>query len=225
MLFLRLGVYRHAYISRACCQVNFKPMLEFRNTEFMVSVQRLSELPREAGAEVAFAGRSNAGKSSAINSIAGHKNLARVSKLPGRTQLINFFTIDDHHRLVDLPGYGYAKVPRAVQKEWQTTLAGYLQIRQCLRGLVLVMDIRQPLTPLDVQLLSWCREAAVRVHVLLTKADKLGKDPAMRTLLRVRKALDGLYAAASTQLFSSLKNQGINEVKIVLTRWLEDKNP
>ena len=199
-------------------------MLEFRNTKFVLSSQRFSQLPPEVAAEVAFAGRSNAGKSSAINSITGHKNLARVSKTPGRTQLINFFALDDRHRLVDLPGYGYAKVTQSVRKEWQNTLAGYLQTRHCLRGLMLVMDLRQALTPLDRQLLSWCRETAIPAHLLLTKADKLGKGSAAEVLFQVRKAVTVLYSAASVQLFSSLKKQGIEEAKAVLTQWLEGKN-
>jgi GTP-binding protein len=200
-------------------------MLEFHNTKFVLSSQRLSQLPPEMGAEVAFAGRSNAGKSSAINSITGNKNLARVSKTPGRTQLINFFALDDRHRLVDLPGYGYAKVTHSVRKEWQDTLTGYLQTRQCLRGLMLVMDLRHALAPLDTQLLNWCRETAIPVHILLTKADKLGKGPAAEVLFRVRNAVTGLYPVASVQLFSSLKKQGLDEAKVVVTRWLEGKNP
>jgi GTP-binding protein len=199
-------------------------MLEFHNTRFVLSSQRLSQLPPEAGAEVAFAGRSNAGKSSAINTITGHKNLARVSKTPGRTQLINFFALDDRHRLVDLPGYGYAKVTQSVRKDWQNTLEGYLQTRQCLRGLMLTMDLRQALAPLDRQLLDWCRETAIPVHILLTKADKLGKGAAAEVLFQVRNAAIELYSAASVQLFSSLKKQGIDEAKAVLTRWLEGKN-
>ena len=199
-------------------------MLEFHNAKFVLSAQRLSQLPPEMGAEAAFAGRSNAGKSSAINSITRNKNLARVSKTPGRTQLINFFALDDRHRLVDLPGYGYARVTQSVRKDWQNTLSGYLQTRQCLRGLMLVMDLRQALTPLDVQLLNWCREAMMPVHVLLAKADKLGRGSAAEALLQVRKAVAEVYAAASVQLFSSLKKQGVDEAKAVLTQWLEGKN-
>lgn len=176
----------------------------------------------DLGAEVAFAGRSNAGKSSAINTLTNNSKLARTSKTPGRTQLINFFDLSDQQRLVDLPGYGYAKVPLKMKQAWERNLTEYLHKRECLKGMVLMMDCRHPMQELDTMMLNWAIDAETPVHILLTKADKLKKGPAQSTLLAVRKHLaeaqvDDLVTA---QLFSSLKKQGVKELTNTLDQWL-----
>jgi len=192
----------------------------FQNAEFFISAHQLRDLPPPNGLEVAFAGRSNAGKSSAINTLANHNRLAYVSKQPGRTQLINFFTLGGERFLVDLPGYGYAKVPEAMRKHWQLVLAAYLSQRPSLYGLVLVMDARHPLTPLDRQMLDWFGPTGKPIHVLLTKSDKLSRSEAMKTLAAVRKALQEGWGNCSVQLFSSLKKQGVEEAEQVIGAWL-----
>ncbi|GAB2189735.1 ribosome biogenesis GTP-binding protein YihA/YsxC [Sessilibacter sp. MAH2] len=196
--------------------------LDFTQAAFFQSAPTLATCPPEQGSEVAFAGRSNAGKSSAINCLTGNGKLARTSKTPGRTQLINFFNITDEQRLVDLPGYGFAKVPLAVKKEWDKNLSQYLRERRSLKGLVLLMDVRQPMKEFDTMMINWAVEVDMPVHILLTKADKLKKGPAKTTLLDVRKHLkeadvDDLISA---QLFSSLKKEGVEELKSVLSKWL-----
>ena len=191
----------------------------YRRASFLVSAAKLGQTPPDAGFEVAFAGRSNAGKSSAINVLCDQKSLARTSKTPGRTQLLNFFALDDERRLVDLPGYGYAKVSVNIKQDWQGSLAQYLEQRQCLRGLMLMMDIRHPLKPYDIQMLDWARHIQLPVHVLLTKADKLKRGPATNNLLKVRKQLSDMGADFSVQLFSSLKRQGVAEAHQVLNSW------
>jgi len=192
----------------------------YNRAQFVISVASLPQLPSENGHEVAFAGRSNAGKSSAINTLTNIRGLARISKTPGRTQLINFFEIDESRRLVDLPGYGYAKVPEKMKIQWQKLLERYLQTRECLAGLVLVMDVRHPMTEFDQQMLSWASQVAMPVHILLTKSDKLKRGPAMSTLLAVRKAVECYDGTVSVQLFSSLKRQGVDEVHRCLDAWL-----
>ncbi len=191
----------------------------FDQLKFEVSVHDLRTLPPTAR-EIAFAGRSNAGKSSAINTLAGRR-LAFVSKTPGRTQLLNFFRIRGDDFLVDLPGYGYAEVPAALRRHWEHSLATYLQTRQALVGLVLIMDARHPLTPLDRQMLDWFTPTGRPVHILLTKADKLSKSQAAATLAAVRKTLEAEYANCSVQLFSSLKKLGVDEAKAALAAWLD----
>jgi GTP-binding protein len=193
----------------------------YHAARFLKSAPAPAQAPPDQGAEVAFAGRSNAGKSSALNAITGQRSLARTSKTPGRTQLLNFFDVGEHRRLVDLPGYGYAQVPMAVKQRWQAELARYLQERRCLRGLVLLMDVRHPLTEYDCQLLDWCNQAQLPVHVLLTKADKLKRGPASAALHRVRRALGELHPGSTVQLFSALKHEGLEEVRSQLDRWLE----
>ena len=195
---------------------------DYRTAQFLTSAAKLSQCPPDEGWEVAFAGRSNAGKSSAINSLTSNKKLARTSKTPGRTQLINFFSLSDSQRLVDLPGYGFAKVPQAVKAEWTRQLENYLARRQCLRGLILLMDARHPLQPFDEQMLGWALAADMPVHILLTKADKLKKGPASASLLKVRKQLEPHRELVSVQLFSSLKHSGHGELRAVLDRWLTD---
>jgi GTP-binding protein len=192
----------------------------YRQASFLTSVPSLLRAPADQGAEVAFAGRSNAGKSSAINTITGQKSLARTSKTPGRTQLLVFFKLDEEHFLVDLPGYGYAKVSEKIKKQWQQYMAEYLQYREALHGVVLVMDIRHPLTEYDQQMLSWCQHAQLPVHILLTKADKLNRGAARNTLFKVQKDLENLYSQATVQIFSSLKREGVEEVQAVLDQWL-----
>ncbi|MGB0712748.1 MAG: ribosome biogenesis GTP-binding protein YihA/YsxC [Gammaproteobacteria bacterium] len=193
----------------------------YRKAEYVTSAVQLRHLPPDEGLEVAFAGRSNAGKSSAINTLCGINGLARVSKQPGRTQAINYFGLDEQRSLVDLPGYGYAKVPQAMKKQWQQTMGRYLETRQALRGLVLLMDVRHALTEYDQQMLSWAAPRGLPVHCLLTKADKLKRGAAQNTLLGVRRALDEANTGASVQLFSSLKRTGVEEALKVLDRWLD----
>ncbi len=199
------------------------PMLALlAKTAFLTSAPTLRHCPPDIGFEVAFAGRSNAGKSSAINTMTRQRQLARASKTPGRTQLINFFAMgDDSRRLVDLPGYGYAAVPLALKQDWQKHLGHYLQERHSLRGLVLLMDIRHPLTEFDQSMLAWADSRQLPVHILLTKADKLSRGPAVNTVHAVRRELAQVDIQASVQLFSSLKVQGLDELAEVLGRWLD----
>ena len=190
--------------------------LDFRHTRFLTSAAALDGLPADVGREVAFAGRSNAGKSSALNTITGVNGLARVSKTPGRTRLLNLFGVADGMRLVDLPGYGYAKVSEAERRQWGQLLEAYLGARRCLAGLVLVMDIRHPLTDYDRQLLGFAAELHLPVHALLTKADKLGRGAAAKTLAEVKRDLRGW---GSAQLFSSLDGTGVEEAQKLLAEW------
>jgi len=192
----------------------------YYRANFLSSAHKLSQSPDDNGFEVAFAGRSNAGKSSAINAITNQKNLARTSKTPGRTQQIVFFQLDDTRRLVDLPGYGFAKVPLSVKHHWQKTLEHYLIQRESLRGLILLMDIRHPLTEFDQQMLYWCDHSQMPVHILLTKADKLSRGKANGTLQQVKGQLQNFSVPVTIQLFSALKKQGIPEVEQHLNQWL-----
>jgi GTP-binding protein len=197
--------------------------INYQSAIFMTSAPSIRQCPEDSGCEVAFAGRSNAGKSSAINTLTRNGRLARTSKTPGRTQLINFFQLAEGGRLVDLPGYGYAKVPRAMKAEWDRHLAEYLQKRQSLAGLVLLMDIRHPLQDFDLQMLNWAAQAGLPVHVLLTKADKLKRGPAQSAMLGVEKHLrdmDPGCTLLSVQTFSSLKKQGLSELETLLNHWL-----
>lgn len=197
--------------------------LDYRKAQFYLSSPNLASCPPEAGLEVAFAGRSNAGKSSAINCLTGNSKLARTSKTPGRTQLINFFQLEStDQRLVDLPGYGYAKVPLATKQEWDRNLSQYLQQRKSLAGLVLLMDIRQPMKDFDTMMLNWAVEAEMPVHILLTKADKLKKGPAKNTQFAVEKQLKEAKVddLVSVQAFSALKKQGIDQLRNQLDSWL-----
>ena len=199
------------------------PLLQ--KAKFLTSANHINELPEDDGIEIAFAGRSNAGKSSAINSLSRQNRLAYVSKQPGRTQLVNFFEIEERKYLVDLPGYGYAKVPESMRKHWQKTLPTYLQQRQSLVGLVIVMDIRNPLTALDINMLDWFAPRQKPIHVLLTKCDKLSKDKQNKTLFSVQKELENQWSTfyqtpCTVQLFSSLKKIGLEEADGVLETWL-----
>lgn len=184
---------------------------DLRLAQFLCSAHEVHQRPLDEGSEVAFAGRSNVGKSSAINVIANQVRLARTSKKPGRTQQIVFFGIDKTRRLVDLPGYGYAKVPREIQRHWEKTVRNYLENRISLRGLVLLIDVRRGLTSLDNQLLDWCTYSQLPVHVLLTKSDKLSRSAASHVLLQTRRKLPA--DLITIQLFSSLKKLGIEEAR------------
>lgn len=197
------------------------PQIQYHLTRFNTSASKLSQCPEDIGAEVAFAGRSNAGKSSAINTLTNAK-LARTSKTPGRTQLINFFDTNvEGVRIVDLPGYGYAKVPIAMKEHWQKHLDDYLQNRECLRGVVLMVDIRHPLKEFDQMMIQWCSEAGMPLHVLLTKADKLNRGAAQNALLKMKQDLDVKNNPLLTvQTFSALKTTGVDQLREHLNRWL-----
>ena len=192
----------------------------YRQARFLEGVARLASLPPDVGAEVAFAGRSNAGKSSVINALTGQSALARISKTPGRTQLLNFFVLDDDRRLVDLPGYGYASVPLAVKRRWARLVEGYLESRRSLAGVVLLMDARRPFTDADTQLVEWCRHAGVATHVLLNKSDKLGRGAGARALAGARRRLEALGGEAGVQLFSATRKTGIDALGARLDAWL-----
>ena len=193
--------------------------IRFEAARFVVSVARLSGLPADRGREAAFAGRSNAGKSSAINALTRHGSLARVSKTPGRTQQINFFALSEVHRLVDLPGYGYARAPANVKRAWASLVEGYLARRRSLTGLVVLMDSRRPFMGQDEQLVEWARAAGLPIHVLLTKCDKLSRSIAARTLDQARRRL-GASEVAGVQLFSATRKSGLEALESRLTRWL-----
>jgi GTP-binding protein len=242
-LYTRVAPYRHPSGALACLDakklkdnlqqtmgavVNSEQVpvkIDYRRAEFLKSAPKLSECPADTGIEVAFAGRSNAGKSSAINVLTGNKKLARTSKTPGRTQLINFFSLSEQQRLVDLPGYGFAKVPLHVKEQWQRHLDEYLRERQTLNGLVLLMDTRHPLQEFDRMMLSWAESCSMPVHILLTKADKLKKGPAKSTLLKVQKELAPLEGLVSIQLFSALKKTGLDQLHSRLNDWFSAVDP
>jgi GTP-binding protein len=196
---------------------------DFQRAVFLKSAPTLADCPPDQGVEVAFAGRSNAGKSSALNALTRQSKLARTSKTPGRTRLMNFFALAPGQRLVDLPGYGFAKVPKAMKAEWDQHLAHYLRARSSLRGLVLLMDIRHPLQTFDQHMLVWAAEAELPVHVLLTKADKLNRGPAQAALLGVRRevARAGL-AEVTVQTFSAHTGLGLAALEARLADWLAD---
>lgn len=197
---------------------------QYQTAKYMKSVHYLKDLPPDSGIEIAFAGRSNAGKSSAINAITNVRSLAHTSKTPGRTQQINYFQMDNEQCLVDLPGYGYAKVPEKIRRHWQQLLNTYFEKRLALKGLFLIMDIRHPLTPFDLQMLSFCNHKTLPTHLLLTKADKLKRGAAMNTLLRVRTSL-AEHDHVSLQLFSATKKTGIEEARNKLDDWFMNDAP
>ena len=191
----------------------------FQQVVFFVSVADLRDLPTPQGEEIAFAGRSNAGKSSAINALAKRKRLAFISKSPGRTQQINFFSLGNGRYLVDLPGYGYAKVPVTIRQHWETLLSKYLQTRKKLRGLVLIMDARHPITTLDKQMLDWFLPTGKPVHILLSKADKLNKQQANNSLHHVTETLSLCHHQCTVQLFSSVSKIGLDEAEAAIAAW------
>jgi len=195
-----------------------KKVNPFRIASYVLNAHELKQLPKDEGIEVAISGRSNAGKSSAINALTDQKSLARTSKTPGRTQQIVIFELDENRRIADLPGYGFAKVPLQLKEHWRNVMARYFQTRKCLRGVVLVMDIRHPMREFDQQMLNWCESAGVPCHILLTKADKLKRGPAQSTLLKVQRDLP---AIASAQVFSSTNKTGLEELVDRLSDWYE----
>lgn len=195
-----------------------KKVNPFRIATYVLNAHELKQLPRDEGIEVAIAGRSNAGKSSAINTLTDQKSLARTSKTPGRTQQIVIFELDENRRIADLPGYGFAKVPLKLKEHWRNVMARYFQTRKSLRGVVLVMDIRHPMREFDQQMLAWCESAGTPCHILLTKADKLKRGPAQSALLKVRRSLP---AIATAQVFSSSNKTGLEELVDKLSDWYE----
>lgn len=194
----------------------------FQQAVFLTTVANLRDLPMDSVCEVAFAGRSNAGKSSAINTLAGRVRLAYVSKTPGRTQHLNYFTLSEGKYFVDLPGYGYAKAPEAIRSQWEGLIGPYLSNREQLAGLVVIMDIRRPLTDLDLRLIDWFRPLGRPIHILLSKADKLSRQEQTKVLRSVKAELAtwGDAELYSVQLFSSLKKTGVEEAETVLAGWL-----
>jgi len=194
----------------------------YHRAKFLTSAAKVSQLPADAGYEVAFAGRSNAGKSSVLNTLTQQNALARTSKTPGRTQLLNVFELDEERRLVDLPGYGYAKVAKETKFDWEKTLDAYVSHRTCLRGIIIVMDIRHPLKEFDQLMIKWCGSVQLPTHILLNKCDKLSTNESKNTLLKVRKELSSLAAPelVSVQLFSTLKKIGLDECYAILDQWL-----
>ena len=192
----------------------------YRQAHFLISAGNAKQFPLQ-GLEVAFAGRSNAGKSSAINTLCDNKTLARTSKTPGRTRLVNFFELDEERRLVDLPGYGFAKVPIAMKNEWQKLMTQYLSEQLALKGLVVIMDIRHPLNDYDWQMLEWCDHFNLPAHVLLTKADKIKRGAQQNCKLQTQKQLKEAGINASVQTFSALKKSGLDELVAKLDDWLK----
>ncbi len=190
---------------------------------YLTSAPSIRAAPEDEGAEVAFAGRSNAGKSRAINAITNQNRLAKTSKTPGRTQHLVFFAVDERIRLVDLPGYGFARVPEKTKQQWQTMMDEYLSHRRSLRGLLLIMDIRHPLKEFDQQMLAWCEQSGLPVHVLLTKADKLKPGVVKQQLHKVREQLRRHYPGASVQAFSALNKTGVEEAHQVLDKLLRER--
>jgi GTP-binding protein len=190
--------------------------LQFNSANFLTSATNLSQCPPDTGAEVAFCGRSNSGKSSAINALTRKKSLARTSKTPGRTQMINFFSINERCRLVDLPGYGYAKVPTAVKQHWEKHLDDYLRARSCLKGAILLVDIRHPIKEFDETMIDWCLQVELPLHILLTKADKLKTGAQQNSLLSLRQRLS---QEISTQIFSAKDKKGLDLLEDKLREW------
>jgi GTP-binding protein len=199
------------------------PTIHFQKAAYLGSATQLASMPKDTGHEVAFIGRSNSGKSSAINAITHQKSLARTSVTPGRTQMINFFALSDQQRLVDLPGYGFAKAPKAVQAQWEQVVTDYLVSRESLSGLILLMDARHPLKDSDQAMIEWTLDAAVPLHILLTKADKLTSSAQKNTQKQVTEYLSEYSDALSIQLFSALKGTGLDALRSKITQWLSKK--
>ncbi|SUT87908.1 ribosome biogenesis GTP-binding protein YsxC [[Actinobacillus] rossii] len=193
--------------------------LNYHKTHFLTSAANITQLPADTGVEIAFAGRSNAGKSTALNALTNQKNLARTSKTPGRTQLINLFEVEPQYKLVDLPGYGYAAVPEQMKLQWQKSLGEYLQKRHCLRGVVILMDIRHPLKDLDQQMIEWAVSSDLPVLLLLTKADKLSQSARSKTVKMAREAILPFQGDIQVEPFSALSKLGIDRVATKLDSW------
>jgi len=194
----------------------------FARAQFLTSAFQVSQLPEDTGLEIAIAGRSNAGKSTTLNTLVGNKKLAKVSKTPGRTQLLNCFDLGGDKRMVDLPGYGFAKVPKKVKAHWQHEINLYLEKRKSLIGVVIVMDIRHPLKEFDQQFLQWADQSGLYSHVLLNKSDKFKSGKRKAVLLEVTKAMSQLSRTATIQTFSGLKKEGIDELSSTLMSWFND---
>lgn len=210
---------------KAIAALQVLPDTNYQQTHFVMSAPDIRHLPSDTGIEVAFAGRSNAGKSSALNTLTNQKSLARTSKTPGRTQLINLFEVADGKRLVDLPGYGYAEVPEEMKRKWQRALGEYLEKRQSLQGLVVLMDIRHPLKDLDQQMIEWAVDSNIAVLVLLTKADKLASGARKAQLNMVREAVLAFNGDVQVETFSSLKKQGVDKLRQKLDTWFSEMQP
>ena len=193
----------------------------YHQAKFVLSAPELNSCPADTGREVAFAGRSNAGKSSALNTLTRQKSLARTSKTPGRTQLLNFFNLNEQQRFVDLPGYGYAKVPERVKQQWHILMETYLRERESLYGIILVMDIRHPLTEFDWQMIEWCAYSKKPLHLLLTKADNLNYGAAKNTLFKVQRELEKQDISVTLQIFSALKKTGVDDIHQLLDSWFQ----
>lgn len=200
-----------------------RPAEPWRQARFEISAADPDGFPAARGAEVAFVGRSNAGKSSALNALCGQRGLARASRTPGRTQLVNFFRIDDARTLVDLPGYGFAKVGVEAKRRWQWLIGAYLEARANLAGVVLLMDIRHPLTDIDREMIGWCAQSRLRMLLLLSKADKVSRGAAAGVVQKVARELDGFPAAVEVVAFSATKGTGVGEALAILERWLAPK--
>ncbi|WGO84937.1 ribosome biogenesis GTP-binding protein YihA/YsxC [Arsenophonus apicola] len=196
----------------------------YHQTKFVISAPDIHHLPNDHGIEIAFAGRSNAGKSSALNALTQQKNLARTSKTPGRTQLINLFEVAEGIKLVDLPGYGYAEVPESVKRQWQQALSEYLQKRKCLKGLIILMDIRHPLKDMDIQMIEWSVAMNIPILVLLTKADKLVPNKRKAQVIAVRNRLKTVAGNIQVETFSSLKKMGIDKLQFKLDEWFNEQH-
>ena len=190
---------------------------QYNKATYLLSAHTLDQCPDDIGMEVAFAGSSNVGKSSVINAITGNRKLARTSKIPGRTQMLNFFILDERLRLVDLPGYGYAKVPEKIRQNWGSVLRTYFEQRQSLTGLFLIMDVRHPLKPFDLQMLDWCQSAGLPVHILLNKSDKVSRGAGYKALQMVKRNYPDEYM--TVQLFSVLNKNGLDEARDKLDNW------
>ena len=194
----------------------------FSKAQFLLSAAKISDFPTDQGAEIAFCGRSNAGKSSAINTLCRQNNLARTSKTPGRTQLINFFKLDADTRLVDLPGYGFAKAPQNVQQKWHALMESYLLQRKTLCGLILLMDIRHPLTEIDWTMIHWSEHYQLPIYILLTKADKLSKSQRIKSLTKVTSSLEKQGLELGVQVFSASKQIGLKQAEEKVSSWIEN---
>ncbi|AFC87052.1 ribosome biogenesis GTP-binding protein YsxC/EngB [Frateuria aurantia DSM 6220] len=217
--------YHHGLLTGQMWRMASNPL---QGAQFILAAHQISQLPEDSGAEVAFAGRSNAGKSSALNALTGQKALARTSKTPGRTQQMVAFDLPagraaaGPRRLIDLPGYGYAKVPEALRAHWRQEIDAYLNQRRSLRGVILIMDIRHPLKDFDRMMLDFCEATGLACHVLLTKADKLSRNQAGQALLSMRKSLQALRPEGfSAQVFSSSDMTGVDTAREVVMGWLD----
>ncbi|MDX1901243.1 MAG: ribosome biogenesis GTP-binding protein YihA/YsxC [Gammaproteobacteria bacterium] len=192
---------------------------DYNKAQYLISAARIDQLPADVGIEVAFVGRSNAGKSSVLNRVTQNLTLARTSKTPGRTQTINLFALDEERRLVDLPGYGYAKIPPELKEQWRKLISDYLTYRKCLRGIILVMDIRHPLKVFDLEMLAWSSRSQLSVHILLNKSDKVSKSEVTQALNSVRETVSSYPGQITLQTFSAKKGLGAKGLREVLDKW------